>query len=98
MSTNEKNLFEIMSDFESVEVELERIKNLLFIFDERMTKDVELLNDGWQAEHFKRRYQISKSLLDTVCIQLTNSIQSMTETTRAGYSIYKSIKAATQTE
>lgn len=98
MSTNEKSLFDIMTDFEYVEFELERIRDLLSIFDERVSHDVELLNEGWQAEQFKRRYQASKSLLDTLCIQLTKSIQSMTEATRAGYRISKSIKAAAQTE
>lgn len=98
MNTSEKSLFEIMSNFEDVEVELERVRDLLFIFEERMTKDVELLDEGWQAEHFPKRYQVSKSLLDALCIQLTTAIRSMSEITRAGYMLHKSIKAAAQTE
>lgn len=98
MNTSEKSLFEIMSNFEDVEFELERVKDLLSIFEERMTMDVELLDEGWQAEHFKKRYQVSKSLLDTLCIQLTTAIRSMSETTQAGYRISRSIKAAALTK
>jgi len=98
MSTNEKSLFDIMTDYEYVEVELERVRDLILIFDERMTNDVESLNEGWQAENFKRRYRSSKSLLDTLCTQLTNSIKFMAETTAAGYKFSKCIKAATQTK
>lgn len=98
MNTSEKSLFDLMSDLEYVEIELERVRDLLSIFEERMTKDAESLDEGWQAEHFKKRYQASKSLLDTLCIQLTSSIRSMSETTQAGYMLCKSIKAAVQTK
>lgn len=92
MSTNEKSLFDIMTDFEYIEFELERVRDLLSIFDERMTKDVKLLNEGWKADHFKRRYEVSKTLLDTLFDQLTSSIESMSANTQAGYRICKDMK------
>lgn len=98
MSADKERLFYLLSDLEYVEFDLERVRDLLSIYDGRMTRDIKLLHDGLRAELFENSYRKSKTLMDILYDMLSNSIQAINKTTQAGYELAKIAKASTQAE
>lgn len=90
MNTEKKaDFYQVLSAIDKNVAELGRARDLLQLFDEQLSENIDILSKGepWAASYFVDRFRLLRSLLDTIMIQLMDSIGSATETLDEGLAI-----------
>ena len=91
---NNVDLHSLLSDLDDNNVEIERARDMLQLFDEHLDSELEVLRKEkqWATEYFLNRFHLLRSLLDAIEIQLSDTAVSMAETLQKGYDIYHAAK------
>ena len=98
MSNEEKSaMFAVLGELEGNSFEIERVRDMLQIYDEWMETEMKSFSLG-RSEMlflFPKRYKMLHSLMDAIQIQLKATLAEMDKNLKAGYDISRSGRAET---
>ena len=98
MSNEEKSaMFAVLSEMEYSFIEIERVRDMLLIYDEWMEKELESFGTVHSdlLRQFPSRYKMLHSLMDAIQIQIKATLEVMEKNLEAGYDISRSCRAVT---
>ena len=93
----ERTMFDVLTGFEDCLVYVDRIRDMLQIYDEHLESELKILkNNGGQGTvaFFLDRNGLLKSLLDSIRMQLYDISDEMGKNIECGYEIEKKNRAA----
>ena len=98
MSNEEKSaIFAVLGDLEGNSFEIERVRDMLQLYDEWMENEMESFSSG-RSEMlflFPMRYKMLHSLMDAIQIRLKATLAEMDKNLKAGYDISRRDREAT---
>ena len=87
-------LFDICTELENTHVALYQINNMLRIFDEHIEDEIDFLkrnSDGY-TQHFVSRYDMLRSLMEVMQINLNGAIEEMRQQIDLAYEVDRKAK------
>lgn len=86
-SSSDTPFFEIGSDLENIQVELERVRNVLYVFDQHLEEEIDFMSesDDGYIKRFIKRYEMLSSMMELIKIHLDSAIDSMRPQINAVY-------------
>lgn len=80
--------------------ELERVRNLLCLYEEHLEREMESLDEEkpWSITCIKNRYPMLKSLLESITAQVCDAITSLSDAADNGAEICREIRQQTNNE
>lgn len=95
-NTNPKNLFSVMSDLEENTFSLERVQDLLQIYDEFLGNELGCLRESKDpfTHVFVNRLHLLQSQMEAIRFQLRVAVERTTEAVQEGYAIDRSLRGA----
>lgn len=77
--TGTTSLWDIGADLDDIHVQLEHVRNLLYVFDENMESELDFMkqsNDVF-VKHFLVRYDMLHSVMEVLRVHLSEAIDTM---------------------
>lgn len=90
MNTETKHdMFAILADLEDNQVEIDRVRKLLLIYDEQLSEEIRIFDRTEKkiAEHIRGRFDLIQAALDAAIIQLYETESTMKEKLQRGFAL-----------
>ena len=88
---NRKSVFSLVSEMESVGIELDLLRDLMNLYDEFTGDEVGRLNpeEPWKTQCFVNRWDMSRALLRSIEEKIANISEMVKAVTKDGYDLLK---------